>query len=334
MREAGFISRRQAGWEELEALLRDADRRGLERLDGEHLARLATLYRTATSDLAAARTREYGRDIQLYLNRLSARAHAYVYAGTVRGGWTRFTHFFTGTFPNEVRRSAGPILACTAIFVISAILAYALVSARWQNAYALLPSEEIPLVTKSLHDSNFAFDRDLAPAMSASIITNNIQVAAVAFAGGMTLGLVTLGAILNNGLMLGGLAALFADKGFGLDFWATIAPHGVIELTAIQIAGGAGLLIASAIVAPGRLRRIDALRQRARRAGVLIIGVAAMLVVAGTIEGFVSPQKTPVLFRVSVGTLTALGLIVYFGLAGRARASSDFSARLDVEVGV
>jgi uncharacterized membrane protein SpoIIM required for sporulation len=320
MREAGFIARRQAGWEELEALLREADRRGLERLGGERLARLATLYRAATSDLAAARTREYDREVQLYLNRLTARAHAYVYAGTVRGGWSRFSHFFTHTFPSEVRASAAPILACTAIFAISAVIAYGLVSARWQNAYALLPAQEIPLVTKSLHDSNFAFDRDLAPAMSALIITNNIQVAAIAFAGGMSLGVVTLWAILNNGLMLGGMGALFAAKGFGPDFWTTIAPHGVIELTAIQISGGAGLLIAGAIVAPGRLRRVDALRERARRAGVLMLGVAGMLVVAGTIEGFISPQRTPMLFRVGVGALTALALIVYFGFAGRTRA--------------
>ncbi|HTV72121.1 MAG TPA: stage II sporulation protein M [Candidatus Acidoferrales bacterium] len=323
MREAGFISRRQAGWEELEALLREADRHGLTHLGGERLWRLATLYRGATSDLAAARTREYDREIQLYLNRLTARAHAYVYAGTVRGGWSRLAAFFTQTFPAEVRASGRPILACAALFVVATIVAYALVSAHWQDAYALVPADEIPLVTKSLHDSNFGFDHRLAPAMSALIITNNIQVTAIAFAGGMTLGVVTLWAILNNGLMLGATGALFAAKGFGLDFWATIAPHGVIELSAIQIAGGAGLLIASGIIAPGRLRRVDALRLRARRAGILILGVAAMLVVAGTIEGFVSPQKTPETFRISVGAVTALALVLYFGFAGRTHVSSS-----------
>jgi uncharacterized membrane protein SpoIIM required for sporulation len=225
-----------------------------------------------------------------------------------------------------VRASARPILACTALFVVATIISYALVSAHWQDAYALVPSSEIPLVTKSLHDSNFGFDQHLAPAMSALIITNNIQVTAIAFAGGMTLGVLTLWAILNNGLMLGATGALFASKGFGLDFWATIAPHGVIELSAIQIAGGAGLLIASGIIAPGRLRRVDALRMRARRAGVLILGVAAMLVVAGTLEGFVSPQRTPELFRMSVGAVTALALILYFGIAGREHANPGVPA--------
>ncbi|HEY0797920.1 MAG TPA: stage II sporulation protein M [Candidatus Baltobacteraceae bacterium] len=319
MRESGFVARRQAGWEELEALLRDADRRGLKHLGGERLRRLATLYRATTSDLAAARTRGYQSELLAYLNRLTARAHAYVYAGTARSGGIRIVTFFRQTFPAEVRASGRYILACAAVFIVTSLIAYVLVHSRWQNAYALLPAQEIPLITKSLHDSNFAFDRDLAPAMSSMIITNNIRASAIAFAGGITLGLLTLWVIIDNGLILGGLGALFAAKGFGLDFWATICPHGVIELSAIQIAGGGGLLMASGIIAPGRLRRIDALRIRARRAGTLMIGVVGMLLVAGTIEGFVSPQRTPIIVRLAIGALTALALTAYFGFAGRTR---------------
>ena len=155
--------------------------------------------------------------------------------------------------------------------------------------------------------------------MSAAIITNNIKVAMLAFAGGMSVGLITLWEILNNGLMVGAFGALFAARGFGTDFWATIAPHGVIELTSIQIAGGAGLLLAQAIVAPGRLRRIDALKANARRAGVLMIGVAGLLVLAGTIEGFVTPQRTSLEFRFGVGALTAVLLALYLGWPRRAR---------------
>jgi uncharacterized membrane protein SpoIIM required for sporulation len=144
----------------------------------------------------------------------------------------------------------------------------------------------------------------------------------IAFAGGMSLGIVTLWAILNNGLMVGGLGALFTQKGFGSDFYATIAPHGVIELTAIQIAGAAGLLLAQGIIAPGRLRRIDALKANARRAGVLMIGVAGMLCVAGTIEGFVSPQRTSEAFRFGFGAMTAVLLIAYFAFCGREKVVS------------
>jgi uncharacterized membrane protein SpoIIM required for sporulation len=134
----------------------------------------------------------------------------------------------------------------------------------------------------------------------------------------MTLGVLTLWAILENGLMVGTLGALFTQKGFGSDFYATIAPHGVIELTSIQIAGAAGLLLAQAIVMPGRLRRIDALKANARRAGTLMIGVAGLLCVAGTIEGFVTPQRTSELFRFGFGAITAAALVAYFTLCGRA----------------
>jgi uncharacterized membrane protein SpoIIM required for sporulation len=322
MREHGFVARRQAGWDRLEALLATVSRSGLRTLTPDDLTELALLYRAATSDLAASKTRGYDPDLTAYLNRLTARAYAVVHAGSAQGGWHNVATFFYATFPQEFRRSGRIIAATSALFVAAWIVAYWLVSAHPANAYALMSAEQIPTITKSLHDSNFGFDRSYAPAMSTMIITNNIKVAMIAFAGGMTLGVLTLWAILNNGLMVGGLGALFASKGFGTDFWATIAPHGVIELTSIQIAGAAGLLLAQAIVAPGRLRRIDALKANARRAGVLMIGVAGLLVIAGTIEGFVTPQRTTEIFRFGVGALTAVLLTAYLGLAGRKKASA------------
>ena len=294
-----------------------ANRGGLRRLPPAELQELALLYRAATSDLAAAQSRAYSAELRTYLNRLTARAYAVVHAEASVGGWTRFATFFAATFPREVRRSGRIVLATTTLFVLAWIAAYWLVAMRPVNAYALLPAGEVPAISKSLHDSNFAFDRSLAPAMSSLIITNNIKVAMLAFAGGMTLGVLTLWEIVNNGLMVGALGALFAARGFGTDFWATIAPHGVIEMTSIQIAGSAGLLLAQAVIAPGRLRRIDALKAAARRAGVLMIGVAGLLIVAGTIEGFVTPQRTTVAFRFGAGALTAVCLAGYFAFAGR-----------------
>ena len=318
MRERSFAARRQPGWNRLEALLARAER-GPGALDAAELRELALLYRAATADLAAAQSRGYGAPLVGYLNRLAARAYTFVYAVAAAPGWSRVATFFAAGFPSEVRRSWKILAATTALFVAAWIVAYWQVARDANNAYAFLPAEEIPAIAKSLHDSNFGFDRTFAPAMSSLIITNNIKVAMIAFAGGMTLGVLTLWEILNNGLMVGGLGALFAAKGFGTDFWATIAPHGVIELTSIQIAGAAGLLLAQAIVAPGRKRRADALRDNARRAGTLMIGVAGLLVVAGTIEGFVTPQRTSELVRFGIGGLTAVLLTAYLGFAGRAR---------------
>ena len=303
----------------MEALLERAARQGVRGLAADELRELALLYRATTSDLAATRSRNYGAPLVAYLNRLTARAYAFVYAGSAQGGWSNVATFFATTFPREVRRSWRILAATSALFIGAWIVAYWQVARDPTSVYAFLPASGIPAITKSLHDSNFAFDRHMAPAMSSLIITNNIKVAMLAFAGGMTLGLLTLWEILNNGLMVGGLGALFAAKDFGTDFWATIAPHGVIELTSIQIAGAAGLLLAQAIIAPGRLRRVDALKANARRAGVLMIGVAGLLVIAGLIEGFVTPQRTSVAFRFGVGGVTALLLTLYFGVGSRIR---------------
>jgi uncharacterized membrane protein SpoIIM required for sporulation len=316
--QATFVERRSAAWNELDALLRRAGRRGVRRLAPEDVEEIGRLYRAVTSDLAYAEGRAFDPRLLAYLNRLVARAHAYVYGSAATTGWQRFATFYSQTFPREFRRSFGFIAVCAAITVVGAVVAYVLVRTHPGDAYALVPDQLIPAqIKKSLHDSNFAFDPASSPSMATAIITNNIKVAIFAFAGCVTLGLFTLYIITLNGLMLGAVGALFTNAGFGADFWATVAPHGVIELTAIQIAGAAGLLISTGILAPGRFRRRDAIVAAARRAGVLIAGVASMLLVAGTIEGFFSPLRLPASDRIAVGVITAFGLIAYFGFAGR-----------------
>jgi uncharacterized membrane protein SpoIIM required for sporulation len=326
--QATFVERRTPAWSELDALLIRAGRRGLRRLQPEDVEQIGRLYRAVTSDLAYAEGRGYNARLTLYLNRLVARAHAYVYGGAATTGWERFALFYTQTFPREFRRSFAFIAICTALTVVSAVVAYVLVRVHPGAAYAILPDQLIPAqIKKSLHDSNFAFDPSSSPAMATAIITNNVKVAIFAFAGCVTLGLLTLYIIIFNGLMLGGVGALFTSAGFGPDYWATVAPHGVIELTAIQIAGAAGLLISAGILAPGRLRRRDAIAAAARRAGVLIAGVASMLLIAGTIEGFFSPLRLPASDRIAVGVVTAVLLVAYFSFAGRSSSSTRANPR-------
>src|SRR5450631_3104848 len=319
MREKRFAGTAKPRWDRLEELIAQIDRRGIESLEPGALDELALGYRAVTSDLALARGRGYDAVLVAYLNRLGARAHAYVYLGTSRSGWSALRHFLAVTFPREVRRSWLPITACAALTIVCAAIAYAAVIGEPANAYALLPAAAIPQVSKALHDTNFGFDRAFSPLVSSEIITNNIRVAAIAFAGGMTCGVLTVWIVLQNGLMLGGVGALFAHANFGLDFWATIAPHGVIELLAIQVAGGGGLLLAAALVAPGRVRRVDALVRNAQRAGTLVLGTAALLVVAGTIEGFISPQRLSPELRIGIGTLSAIALLLYLTFAGRSK---------------
>ncbi|HEV2908448.1 MAG TPA: stage II sporulation protein M [Candidatus Eremiobacteraceae bacterium] len=323
MRQAVFVERRRSGWQRLELLLDTAERRGLRALPAEEIEELGRLYRWVTSDLAFAEGRAYDVNLRAYLHRLTARSHAYVYAGNVEGGWKRVGRFLAHDFPSEVRRSRWYILACAALTVVAAVTAYSLIMASPTNAYVILPDEMIRPIHEKIHDSNFGFDRNFSSTMSAAIMTNNIKVAILAFGAGIvTLGLLTLYLVFFNGLMVGGLGAMYTNAGFGYDFWATIAPHGVIELTAIQIAAAAGLLMAAAVLNPGRLRRVDALVRNSRRALVLMIGVMVMLGCAALIEGFVSPQRFTPELRLGFGAITALALVYYFGFAGRGKDES------------
>ena len=323
MNQREFVKARGGAWNDLEALLARAGRRGLRGLDADELFTLGRLYRWVTSDLAYAQGHRFDAQLQHYLNRLTARAHAYVYGGTVESWRGRIWTFFARTFPAEVRRSWMYVGGCIVLTILWALVAYAVVARNPADAYALLPESVVPPhIAKSLHDSNFAFGPSESAAMSSFIITNNIRVAILAFGAGIvTLGAGTIYLIVFNALMVGALAALFAQAGFGPDFWATIAPHGFIELTAIQIAGGAGLVIAAGTLFPGRLRRRDSIAIAGRRAGVLFAGVAAMLCVAGIIEGFFSPLRYPMNVRADVGIATGVLLLAYFGFAGRATAS-------------
>ncbi len=316
MREATFVERGTARWHRLDDLLNAVDRASLSGVGGEALLELGTLYRRVTSDLAYAQARAYDPRLTTYLNRLAVRANAVVYSGSAASSWVRVRAFFAADFPREVRRSWIPILACAAFFFGPWIVSYALVTHDPTTASAFV-GNNVPAITKSLHNSNFAVSASEAPAMSAEIITHNIQVAIVAFAGGMTLGIVTLLSIVTQGLFFGAYQALFANAHFGYDFLATVAPHGGFELSSICIAGGAGLLLAGGVLAPGRLPRRVAIARYGRRAGVLMLGVCAMLLFAGLNEGFVSPRRAPPEIRIAVGVVYLAVLTGYFGLAGR-----------------
>jgi uncharacterized membrane protein SpoIIM required for sporulation len=316
MNQRAFVQRRGGAWERLELLLGRVSGRGLRRLDADELFELGRLYRWVTSDLAYAQAHCFEPQLLQYLNRLTARAHAQVYGASVESGRGRIAAFFARSFPQEVRRSWPFIGACVALTILWTTVSYAIVIHHPEDAVSLSPYVPAHIV-KSLHDSNFAFGPDRSAEMSSFIISNNIRVAVLAFAAGIvTLGVLTIYIVVENALMLGSLGALFARAGFGGDFWATIAPHGFIELAAIQIAGGAGLLIAAGVLLPGRLRRVESIARAGRRAGVLIVGVVAMLCVAGIIEGFFSPLRFSAGVRAGTGIVTGIFLLLYLVFAG------------------
>lgn len=156
------------------------------------------------------------------------------------------------------------------------------------------------------------------PYASAFIMRNNIRVTFLAFAGGMLLGLFTLYILIANGVLIGGLTGLTVHYGVGFELWTFVISHGVIELSVIFMAGGAGLAVGWGIIRPGLLSRRDALAQAARHAIRLIMGAAPLLVLAGLIEGFISPNESiPPALKWAFGLLSGLLLYAYLFLFGR-----------------
>ena len=161
------------------------------------------------------------------------------------------------------------------------------------------------------------------PVASSAITINNISVAFKAVVGGITFfiwtiplftppGIFTLYLLAFNGLMIGSVATLVAQTNLAYDLWAFVFPHGSLELPAIFMAGGAGLLLARAILLPGQYRRLDALKIYGLQAAQLVYGIVPMLIIAGIIEGFFSPSPLiPSPLKYLVGTLLFAGLVRY-----------------------
>jgi uncharacterized membrane protein SpoIIM required for sporulation len=150
-------------------------------------------------------------------------------------------------------------------------------------------------------------------------MTNNVQVAFLAAAGGILAGIGTVVLLVFNGVSIGSVLGLYHAHGAGILIWTFVLPHGVIELTAIVVAGAAGLVLGRVIIAPGRRTRGRALREDGRECLALVAGAGVLLVIAGLVEGFVSPAQAPPVFKWAFAALVAVCLFSYLTLAGRIR---------------
>jgi uncharacterized membrane protein SpoIIM required for sporulation len=310
-----FVARRRERWQRLDDLVARVEHRGLRALNAEELLELGSLYRSATSDLAVAR-RDFGSDrVALYLNGLVARTHPIVYREQ-RGGSARVGEWVRYGFP-AAYRAIGPYTAFAfGVFTLSAFVAWLLVAWRDSMADILLPGTAQQL--RHIMDQHHLWMNN--PGESDSVVANfimlnNIQVAFLAFAGGMLLGVLTTYVMVTNGVMLGALGAMVAHRGLSAPFWSFVVPHGVVELSVIFMAGGAGLSLGDALLRPGMRTRRDALVRAGRQAAYVVLAAVPLLAVAGTIEGFLSPSGAPVAIKIAVGLLTGTGLYSYLLLS-------------------
>lgn len=314
-----FIQARQSQWKDLATLL-DRCQANAKGLSTEDIHRLGSLYRAATSDLAVAQRDFPAQRVTLYLNQLVARAHATLYRSEPLS-LKRLWHFVSVGFPQACREAGRFIVVAALLLIIPGLLAGFSTALEPASARWLLPPEAAPRIADiERQDLWVNIPVNERPYASAFIMRNNIQVSFLAFGGGMLAGVFTVWVMVFNGLLLGGILGLTFYYGVGLEMASFVIGHGVIELTVIVMSGGAGLMLGWAILQPGLLRRRDALALAGRRAVKIVIGCVPLLVLAGTIEGFISPAESipwPVKFAIGIGS--GILLYSYLLLAGRER---------------
>lgn len=314
MRVEDFITRRQADWERITRLLKRIQSGQADALSESELDELGRLYRAVSSDLAIAR-RDWPRHrVTRYLNQLVGQAHATIYRGEPLS-LRRVVRFFAVGFPRLYRKMFPFILTACLMFALPAV-ASCIVAVHDTSLATWLGLEQQEAMMRQ-GDLWTAIPLNERPGASSFIMTNNIQVSFLAFAGGVLAGLLTTYVLIWNGLILGGVMGLAVHYGLAGELGAFIIGHGIIEISEIFIAGGAGLSLGWAILQPGLLRRRDALLLAARQSVRLIIGSIPILIVAGLIEAFISPSALPWPFKAFVGIVTGIGLYAYVGLAGR-----------------
>jgi uncharacterized membrane protein SpoIIM required for sporulation len=312
-----FINERKTVWQRLEELLQMLDRMTLRKLHREEVRELGRIYRRTASDLAIARAESRDPRLVNYLNSLVIRAHGRIYRSDAQGG-QRIRNFFWRDFPQTFRRTWRYTAVAFGVFWLFTAIAF--FGTRHDPDFSEFAGVSPYFREVVINHRTHWWERlnEANQVGSSQIFTNNIGVTFYAFAMGAMLGLGTLYVMAFNGASFGAIIALTYRAGFGNDLLlGFVISHGVIELSCIFIAGGAGLLIGTALVMPGDLSRADALKSRGLEAVRLIIGCVPLLVIAGIIEGFISPQPITPIIKIGIGVLTGIALYSYLLLAGR-----------------
>ncbi|MFZ0731615.1 MAG: stage II sporulation protein M [Candidatus Sulfotelmatobacter sp.] len=317
-----WLEKRKPHWSKLESLLNQSARDGLKSLSRSDLQELSLLYRQTAADLAAIREDRGSIHFARYLNQLLVRAHNTIYSGH-RASPLAALSFFWDTYPAVFRRLWKHCFLAVLVFAIAGVVGAALTYQNPDFKVKLLGPQMVETIDR--HEMWTHSIVGIKPLASSAIMTNNMSVGFTTFALGITAGLGTIYMMAFNGLLIGVIGMACWLSGMSLQLWSFVAPHGVLELPAIFIAGGAGLRIAQGLLFPGVLPRRDSLTKAGLEAVQLILGTIPILIIAGLIEAFVSPTGLPIPLKFSMAAALFVLLNVY--LFGVGRGKNETAAR-------
>lgn len=312
-----FVAARKRDWSELDGLVGQGA--ALHAMGGPTISRVASLYRALCTDLMRCRAARYTPDLTGYLDGLAARAHSALY-GSEPLRTPGILRFFTHDFPRTLRKNGRFFAVSCALFVVPFVIGLVGSMASPDLATEILPASALEGMRKAYSEG---FDGGRSEAtdmgMAGFYVYNNVGIAFRCFATGVLFGIGSMFFLLYNGLVMGTVLGYVISAGHGRNILTFVAGHGAFELTAIVIAGGAGLQMGYALVDTGGLTRVGSLRRAAPDIARLVVGAACMLAIAAGIEGFWSPSGVAAPVKWVVAGLLWTGVALYLALAGRTK---------------
>lgn len=319
MKSYRFREEREADWKQLEQIVHRAESRGVSGLSDLDMERLPGLYRQAVSSLSVARTISLDQNVVAYLETLCARAYFFVY-GTRSRMSERIAQFFARDWAAAVSAAKGPTLLAFLCLFGGALLAFVLTlnDNEWYWTFHGGWDSRNPHATyDELRATLYETDRniiDMLGAFAAQLFSHNSGIAIFAFALGFAFGVPTAVLLIYNGVYLGSFYAVFWQKGLAFELTGWLFIHGVTELFAVILAGAAGFMIGGAVAFPGRLTRMESMRNAGEKAAMVIIGAVIMLFIAALLEGFGRQLINSDAVRYTIAGTTLLFWLGYFYL--------------------
>lgn len=318
-----FIVRNAGAWQRLEELSRRG--RNPRRLAPGEIDELVELYQRVSSHLSHARAAYADPALTARLTRLVSQANGVIYRSRGRSA-RAMGEFFAWRFPAAVWQSGRFVAASAALLLVPALVLGAWIAGSDEALDAL--GSEAARAAYLERDFEAYYSSEPATQFATEVTVNNIQVAITAFAAGILLCVPTAYLLVLNGANIGAAGGLFADAGELDRFFGLILPHGLLELTAVVIAGAAGLRLGWAVIDPGDRTRGQALGAEARRTGVIALGLVVAFAAAGLIEGFVTGRVGSTAVRVGIGAVAELAFLTWIVVQGRAATARGVTGEL------
>jgi uncharacterized membrane protein SpoIIM required for sporulation len=316
-----YIEAHQPQWRRLDELV--ARRR---RLTGDEVDELVTLYQRTATQLSVLRSAGHDPALTARLSAQVSRARAAV-TGAPVPAWRAVARFFTVAFPAMAYRARWWWLAAAAGSILVAVLLGWRIAGSPQVQAGLAPPGAIQRLVN--HEFKGYYSQYTASSFAAEVWTNNVWAAALALVFGIFLGLPTLAVLYVNAANVAVDGGLMIAHGKGALFFTLILPHGMLELTAVFLAAGAGLRLGWCVIDPGRRSRAAALAQEGRASITIALGLIVVLAVSGAIEAFVTPSPLPAWARIGIGAAAEAAFLSYVAVAGRRAARAGLSADMD-----